>query len=373
MAGRDRLNSPSGQPVPRVHLLAHANPLGKDLARFGLTGLDAYIELIRASLPRHWRLTFDRRILEAREDEQRGGRRDDRLRIADLQGALDDPATCAIVALSGGGWFGRILPHVDFSPLARRRRPLWALGFSELTGLVNLVASFRCGRGVYWLCPNYLAWKIRPAAAAREAFASFWHVLAGWIEDSQWPRPPGLAHRSPPGGEWGLRRGAGTGRAVSHRHAGADTLDLGTIATAPIRGRLASGQARSGPIRVLGGCLSVLAAFLPGPLARRLRPHGAWLAIEDIHEAPYRIDRHLSALKFAGWFEHLAGVLVGDFHTADEPDQRRAVREILRFHLPDTRVPVVVTDGFGHRWPMTPLRINRTLTMTVHDGAVKIE
>src|SRR5574337_1021843 len=117
--------------LPRIHLLAHANPIGKDLARFGFRDLDEYLRCVRENLPADFRLTYDRRLLLAEEDQARGGRRDDAGRIRDVQNALDDPDTRAIVAASGGAYFTRLLPHLDFSGLARRANPLWAFGFSE--------------------------------------------------------------------------------------------------------------------------------------------------------------------------------------------------------------------------------------------------
>jgi len=319
----------------RVHLIAHANPAMKDVIRYGLAGLDEYFGFIKEHLPAPHRLTYTKRIFEIVEDQSRAGRRDDAARIRDLQNALDDPNTLAIVSASGGAYLTRILPHLDFSPLTKRTSPLWITGFSEITNLVNLIASYRGGRGLYWLCPNYLGWKIRPRKQSLAAFGEFWRNL-----------PDVLAGRTP--------------EEVKH-------VPLG-----PIEGRIASGKATSGRVRLVGGCLSVLVAMLAGPLAKRMRPDGAWLALEDIGEEPYRIDRHLAALKLAGWFDRVAGVLIGRFH-ADGEDQLSAVLEYLKYHLPaDRRLPVVTTDSFGHAWPMVPVPINTPLQMHVTGRKVSI-
>ena len=68
----------------------------------------------------------------------------------------------------------------------------------------------------------------------------------------------------------------------------------------------------------------------------RLKPEGRWLFIEDWKEEPYRIDRYLAALQFAGWFEKIAGVIVGDFHTK-EGDTQGAVVELLKLYSPAGR------------------------------------
>jgi muramoyltetrapeptide carboxypeptidase len=292
-------------PPNRIHLIAHGNPGTKDVKRFRFSDTQAYLRFIRGNLPPPLRLTCSQKLFDAVEDQSRGGRRDDAARIRDLQNAFDDPSTLAIVAAAGGAYVSRVLPHLDFSPLAKRKTPLWALGFSEMTNFVNLVASYRGGRGLYWLCPNYLAWKIRPLSRARAAFAEFWQTL-----------PTLLEGRTP----------------ARTKH----------LARGGIEGRLVAGRLDAGPIRIVGGCLSVLAAMLAGPLSKRLKPDGRWLAIEDIGEAPYRLDRYLAALKIAGWFERAAGVLVGAFHAAGEA-QTRAVLELLRFH--GRRVTIAAAAG----------------------------
>jgi muramoyltetrapeptide carboxypeptidase LdcA involved in peptidoglycan recycling len=342
----------AGRSPDRIHLLAHANPATKDIERFGFRDARAMIDFARDHVPPGWRITADPARFEAPEDQSRGGRRDDAARIRDIQRALDDPRTFALVACNGGAYFTRILPHLDFTPLMRRRTPLWALGFSEMTSLVNAVATYPAGRGVYWLCPSFLAWKIKPRAAARSALAAFWQRLPAALGCEVW------------NGEHRERRPA-PGAAFLHSSF--------RIAQSAIRARLVSGRLRAGPVRVIGGCLSVMAGLIAGPIGRRLRPDGKWLAIEDVNEAPYRVDRFLAALKVAGWFERLGGVLVGDFHTADDHDQTRSVLEILRFHLPAARrLPVLVTRDVGHVWPMRPLLINRPLQPTIRGRRVEL-
>jgi muramoyltetrapeptide carboxypeptidase len=322
----------------RIHLIAHANPVTKELARLGFRDLDAYLAGIRTALPDRFRLTASRPLLSAAEDEHAGGRRDDAARIRDLNDALADPATTAIVAANGGAWFSRILPHVEFSPLARRRSPIWALGFSEMTTLVNIVASYPRGRGVYWLCPNYVAWKVKPLDLARREFDAFWRTL-----------PQALAGT--------LRDDTQTATK------GPEPVPLNTPAgfAAPITATLVRGRIRARRARLIGGCISVLTAMLVGKHARRLEPAGRWLLLEDINEAPYRIDRHLAALKHAGWLDRVQAIVVGDFHTGATL-QTDDVLALLKFHVP-ARVAILRTAEVGHVWPMSPAPLNRWLSV----------
>lgn len=319
----------------RIHLIAPANPLFPDASKLGFHKVDEYVDFARAHVPAPYRVTYNRKVMSAAEDEWHGGRNDDAARVRDLQEALADPDTLALVATNGGAYLTRILPHVDFSPLQRRRAPLWALGFSELTTLVNLVASYRCGRGLYWLGPNFLGWRIRPVGVARAALAEFWQALPDVFE------------------------GCGS--------CDAEHLDMG-----PIRGHLVAGKVGSGPIRIVGGCLAVLMAATGGAIGHRLRPDGKWLMFEDLKEAPYRIDRHLAALKLAGWFERVAGILVGDFHIMNK-DVQDAVLELLKYHIPPRRnLPVVTTRSVGHVWPLVPVLVNRPLPLENHGGVITI-
>ncbi len=320
----------------RVHLIAPATPLIDDARRLGFDDVAAYVAFVREHLPAPLRLTYSRRVLEARSDPHHGGRNDDPARIRDLQAAISDPRTRAIVASNGGAYFSRLLPDVDFSVLRHRRTPLWALGFSEISGLVNLVSRYRCGRGVYWLCPNWLAWEQRPRQETRDIAAAFWKSLGAIL----------------------------TGRVP---------VDPGPLVFGPIEGELVRGRARSGTVRLTGGCLAVLAALAGGRIGRRLRPNGHWLLLEDIKDPPYVLDRNLAALKAAGWFERAAGLIVGDFHRL-HTDTQPALLELLQHHLPrDRTYPVVRSRSFGHVWPAPPIALNRRVPLRVSGRKVAVD
>ena len=70
---------------------------------------------------------------------------------------------------------------------------------------------------------------------------------------------------------------------------------------------------------LVGGCLSILTATLGTPFA--FSPGKAILFLEDVGEAPYRIDRMLTQLKQAGIFEELAGVVLGEMNGCQGKDE----------------------------------------------------
>src|SRR5436305_569749 len=68
--------------------------------------------------------------------------------------------------------------------------------------------------------------------------------------------------------------------------------------------KLVGGKARG---RLLGGNLSLICATIGTPYA--IEPEGIILFVEDVHEAPYRVDRMLSQLRLAGVLDAVSGVV----------------------------------------------------------------
>lgn len=101
----------------------------------------------------------------------------------------------------------------------------------------------------------------------------------------------------------------------------------------------------SGPLA--GGCLSVLAPMVGTPFW--FLPEGAILVLEDVGEAPYRIDRLLTQLLLAGVLDRIAGVAVGDMvGCRPQREGEQTVEEVLSERLRRLGVPVVRGLPFGH-------------------------
>lgn len=79
---------------------------------------------------------------------------------------------------------------------------------------------------------------------------------------------------------------------------------------------------------------------------------GAILAIEEIGERPYRIDRALTQLIDSGSLRGIAGVVVGDLHGCDEPEHGGShgwtACEVIEERLARLSVPVLTGLAFGH-------------------------
>jgi len=104
---------------------------------------------------------------------------------------------------------------------------------------------------------------------------------------------------------------------------------------------LVGGRARGVTV---GGTLSLLVSGLGVPGVPR-PPDGAIALLEDVTEAPYRIDHFLTHLLRAGWFDRVAGIALGSWQDCGPPDQ---VRDVVLDRLGGLGVPLVEEMGFGH-------------------------
>ncbi|MBO2449963.1 LD-carboxypeptidase [Actinomadura barringtoniae] len=111
--------------------------------------------------------------------------------------------------------------------------------------------------------------------------------------------------------------------------------------TIPGAHALSPGQAE-GPLT--GGTLSMLTATLgtsyaPPPAA------GSIVFLEDVNEAPYRVDRMLTQLLQAGWFDGAAGVVLGPWTGCGDPVELDAV---VSGRLAPLGLPVLAGIAAGH-------------------------
>jgi muramoyltetrapeptide carboxypeptidase len=74
------------------------------------------------------------------------------------------------------------------------------------------------------------------------------------------------------------------------------------------------------------------------------------LAIEDVTEAPYRIDRMLTQWRSSGLLQQVKAIAVGRFSQCEPAANTPSfsVAEVLRDRLTDLGVPVVAALPFGH-------------------------
>jgi len=114
---------------------------------------------------------------------------------------------------------------------------------------------------------------------------------------------------------------------------------------APLEGHTWIDGEASGPL--VGGNLCMLASIAGTPY--QLDARGAILVLEDVTEAPYRIERSLQQLRSAGVLDGVRGVAVGSFTDCEPPPGATwSLREVLLDHLGPLEVPVVGSLPIGH-------------------------
>ena len=79
---------------------------------------------------------------------------------------------------------------------------------------------------------------------------------------------------------------------------------------------------------------------------------GAILVLEDVGEAPYRIERMLTHWRLGGALQRLGGIGLGSFSGCDDPTPQErssfSLEEVLRERTADLGIPVVAGLPIGH-------------------------
>lgn len=110
--------------------------------------------------------------------------------------------------------------------------------------------------------------------------------------------------------------------------------------------------------RLIGGCLDTLMHLAASPhgdvpaFVCAAGPDGALLYLENCELSPTECVRALHQLRWAGWLEGLAGVLVGRSAAPDSTrDDELRYAQALHNTLGDLPCPVLVDVDIGHRPP----------------------
>jgi muramoyltetrapeptide carboxypeptidase len=213
-------------------------------------------------------------------------------RLAELHGLWADAEVAAIFCARGGAGAGRLLEGLDEALL--RSNPKIFLGFSDATYL---------------------------------------HLYLDRLGQVSFHGPM-VARDFPDGGfdEASLRQALmGEGLYASEED------DL-----MPVRGGSAVGRLR-------GGCLSIVAAAAGTRWQLGPDEEGAVLFLEDVDEAPYRIDRMLLQLRDSGALGGVRGIVFGDMKgcvTRLEADY--SLEDVIRAALDGLDVPIAVGLSSGH-------------------------
>jgi muramoyltetrapeptide carboxypeptidase len=134
-----------------------------------------------------------------------------------------------------------------------------------------------------------------------------------------------------------------------------------------------------GPLLV--GNLTVATHLLGTPLMPPLQ--GAILVLEDVGEAPYRIERMLTHWRLSGALQQLAGIGFGEFSgcddegdaaaTAEQAAGRRfSLQQVLQERTADLGIPVVANLPVGHGVGNAALPLGRLARLDGDAGSLDL-
>lgn len=227
---------------------------------------------------------------------------DDAARAADLNAMFADDAVDAVVCVRGGSGAARLLPLLDYDAI--RANPKVLLGYSDITALLNAILS-------------------------QTGLVTF----HGPIGSGSWPRFNVDQFR----------------RVFLERELMRyeNPVDAGDELV-PRRNRtltITGGKARG---ELVGGNLSVLV----GLAGSRYLPDfdGRILFLEDVEEAPYRVDRMLTTLKLMGALDRIAGFVFGQCTDCDPGEGYGSLTldQILDDHIRPLGIPAYRGALIGH-------------------------
>ncbi len=100
------------------------------------------------------------------------------------------------------------------------------------------------------------------------------------------------------------------------------------------------------PAPIVGGNLTLIIQTIGTKLP--IVTSGSFLLIEDVNEAPYRIDRMLTHLYDVGLLSNIAGLLVGNFSKSRKKDESLVSQFISRTFGKKIPFPIIFNFPSGH-------------------------
>ncbi len=251
----------------------------------------------------------------------------DEQRAADVNAMFADPGVRAIHCVRGGWGCARLLPLLDWPAIARHPKIL--LGFSDITALLL-------------------------ALHAKTGLVTF----HGPVGTSQW-NPFNVGY---------LKRVLQEGEAVTFENLKEVDEDALTVVENRVQ-TLHPGTARG---RLLGGNLTVLTSLVGSSYLPDW--DGCILFLEDVEEAPYRIDRMLTQLRLAGILQQARAVIWGQCSDCrpGEGFGSLTIGEILQDHILPLGVPAWRGAMIGHIEKQFTLPIGVEVEVDATAGTVRM-
>lgn len=252
----------------------------------------------------------------------------DAQRLSDLHDMFQDNQVAGIWCARGGYGCGRLLPNIDYKRI--KKNPKVLIGFSDITALLQ---------GIY-------------KATGLVGF----HGPVGSSDFTDYTKNYLTKVLMQPQDRLSINLSEDN-KILSETNK--------VYQTKTIRGGVATGQ-------LVGGNLSLLA-----PLAgTKYQPNikGKLLFIEEIGEAPYRIDRMLTQLRQSYSLKTAAGIILGVFRGCEKKGGSRSlsIMETLEDRLGDLGIPVFYGAAIGHIADNLTLPIGIKAQLDANNGIITL-
>ena len=234
----------------------------------------------------------------------------------DLQEAFDDPSIKLIVCSRGGYGAVHLLENLNFKGI--KKYPKWVIGYSDITALhsalqVNGIASLHAPMAKHFSDEGVNDLSVRYTKSILSGQSVLYEIPV--VENFTFNRQ---------------------GRAIG---------------------------------KLFGGNLSVLSGIIGTPYLRI--PNKGILFIEEIGEAPYKVDRMIYQLKLGGVFKKISGLVLGKFTEYEEDDRMYfSLRESILDATKEYRIPIGFDFPAGHVKLNFPLVMGKTVELQVQEKKI---
>lgn len=224
-------------------------------------------------------------------------------RLQDLQEAFDDPTIKLIICSRGGYGAVHLLEKLDFKGI--RRNPKWVIGYSDITAI-------------------HCALQVHGIASLHAPMAK--HFSDEGVNDLSVRYTKSLL----------------SGQSVDYEIPVAENFTF-----------ICQGRAIG---KLFGGNLSVLCGIIGTPFLKI--PNNGILFLEEIGEAPYKVDRMIYQLKLAGVFKRINGLILGKFTDYEEDEKMYfSLKESILNATKEYNIPI------GFDFPVGHVKLNFPLIM----------
>jgi muramoyltetrapeptide carboxypeptidase len=238
----------------------------------------------------------------------------DNERLSDLQKVLDDPKVKAIVCARGGYGSVRILDQLNWSGF--KMHPKWIVGFSDIT-----VFHLRCA--ILGIMSLHATMPLNFSSNSKEALSTLDAALSG--KKFEINAPPSSLNKE----------------------------------------GLASGK-------LIGGNLSIIFSLLG--TQERFEFEEGILFLEDLSEQLYHLDRMFLALKKAGAFNKINGLIVGGMTDLKDttPSFGMTYEEIILEKMEGIAIPICFNFPSGHIDDNRAMILGAPVELEVNSIGVKL-